>query len=57
MMLKLSALLVSGPKFMVPRHNRLTSSPVRPRWVYFVGYSLSLKLCPFQKILCIPTES
>src|ERR687895_2384204 len=25
---------VSGPKFIVPRHSRLTSSPVRPRWVY-----------------------
>ena len=24
---------VSGPKFIVPRQSRLTSSPVRPRWV------------------------
>jgi hypothetical protein len=23
----------SGPKFIVPRHSRLTSSPLRPRWV------------------------
>src|SRR5664280_2490864 len=25
---------VSGPKFMVPRHSRLTDRPLRPRCVY-----------------------
>jgi hypothetical protein len=33
MMAKLSASFVCGPKFMVPRHRRLTESPVRPRFV------------------------
>ncbi len=28
-----SGSVVSGPKFMVPRHSRLTDRPVRPRWV------------------------
>src|SRR5947208_9191381 len=31
---KLSVSLVWGPKFIVPRHSRLTCKPVRPRWVY-----------------------
>ena len=30
----LSGSSVSGPKFMVPRHSRLTDRPVRPRCVY-----------------------
>jgi len=29
--------LVCGPKFMVPRHRRLTVRPVRPRCVYSMG--------------------
>jgi len=33
MMRKASLSLVSGPKFMVPRHRRLTFSPVRPNFV------------------------
>ena len=31
---------VSGPKFMVPRQNRLTMSPSRPRCVYSMGFLL-----------------
>src|SRR5450755_1157572 len=27
---------VSGPKFIVPRHRRLTLRPERPRWVYSI---------------------
>src|SRR5689334_3828265 len=50
MILKLSASLVSGPKFIVPRHKRLTTSPVRPRWVYFTLSAL------FLSILFMPTE-
>src|SRR4051812_43980250 len=34
MMAKLSASLVWGPKFIVPRQSRLTCRPVRPRDVY-----------------------
>src|SRR5947208_7286481 len=34
MIAKLSASLVSAPKFMVPGQRRLTRSPVRPRWTY-----------------------
>src|SRR6266545_8029494 len=34
MIAKLSASLVCGPKFIVPRHNRLTCRPVRPRDIY-----------------------
>src|SRR5437667_5925519 len=34
---KLSASLVWGPKFMVPRQRRLTRSPVRPRRTYSMG--------------------
>jgi len=37
MMAKLSASLVSGPKFMVPRQRRLTFRPVRPSWTYCMG--------------------
>jgi hypothetical protein len=29
---------VSGPKFIVPRQSRLTSSPVLPRWVCSIDY-------------------
>src|SRR5690348_1604037 len=50
MILKLSASLVSGPKFIVPRQKRLTTNPVRPRWVYFILSAL------FLSILFIPTE-
>src|ERR1035437_1485715 len=35
--LKLSASEVMGPKFMVPRHRRLTFSPVLPRRVKFMS--------------------
>src|SRR5439155_24419801 len=31
---------VSGPKFMVPRHRRLTERPERPRWMYSILLSL-----------------
>src|SRR5689334_6562306 len=31
---QLSSSLVSGPKFIVPRQSRLTTRPVRPRFVY-----------------------
>src|SRR5579862_3458038 len=34
MIAKLSSSVVFGPKFIVPRHNRLTLRPVRPNWVY-----------------------
>src|SRR6185503_11238072 len=37
MMAKLSASLVSGPKFIVPRQSRLTFTPERPRWTYCIG--------------------
>src|SRR4029077_2026115 len=37
MMAKLSASLVSGPKFIVPRQSRLTFTPDRPRWTYCIG--------------------
>ena len=37
MMAKLSASLVSGPKFMVPRQSRLTRTPARPRWTWGMG--------------------
>src|ERR1700684_2332031 len=33
---------VSGPKFMVPRHRRLTLRPERPRWVYSMPLTFSL---------------
>ena len=41
---------VSGPKFMVPRHRRLTLRPERPRWMYsmflpFHGTAASLVRC------------
>ena len=32
MIAKLSASVVCGPKFIVPRHRRLTFRPVRPDW-------------------------
>src|SRR6476661_4779513 len=32
---------VSGPKFMVPRHRRLTERPERPRWMYSMCLTLS----------------
>jgi hypothetical protein len=38
---KLSASLVSGPKFMVPRPSRLTFSAVRPRRAYCMGTLLA----------------
>ena len=31
-----SASSVCGPKFIVPRHSRLTFKPVRPRYVYSI---------------------
>ena len=37
MTLKLSSLVVWGPKFIVPRHSRDTWRPVRPNEVYCMG--------------------
>ena len=37
MIRKASASGVSGPKFMVPRHSRLTFSPVLPSLVVSMG--------------------
>src|SRR6266498_5850576 len=38
-----SASDVSGPKFIVPKHSRLTDRPVRPRWVNCTGSSSHLE--------------
>ncbi|WP_231493831.1 hypothetical protein [Methanobrevibacter arboriphilus] len=35
---KLVASSVNSPKFMVPRANRLTLSPVRPKFTYFIFF-------------------
>src|SRR5881396_2737464 len=45
MIAKLSASLVCGPKFIVPRHSRLTCKLVRPRCVYSMAVLLSLWCC------------
>src|SRR5690348_8892731 len=44
MMLWLSSTSVTGPKFIVPRHSRLTERPVRPRCVYSMASSLPRRL-------------
>src|SRR5919109_2855420 len=41
---KLSASVVCGPKFIVPRQRRLTLSPVRPRLTYCTARTLSHEL-------------
>src|SRR2546423_81777 len=40
MIVKLSGSVVLGPKFIVPRQSRLTSSPVRPRFVYSMAVTV-----------------
>ena len=44
-----AASLVCGPKFIVPRHSRLTCKPVRPRWVYSITVLLFVE-CAFTQI-------
>ena len=44
MILKLSASLVLGPKFIVPRQSRLTLSPVLPNVVYSMSISFQVRL-------------
>src|SRR6266545_3507717 len=53
MIVKLSASAVCWPKFMVPRHSRLTLRPVRPRWVYFTVlllFALQAQLPPVEPL-------
>ncbi|GLY52743.1 hypothetical protein Lesp01_63990 [Lentzea sp. NBRC 102530] len=38
----LSSSVVSGPKFIVPRHRRETDRPLRPRFVYSMVPTLPL---------------
>src|SRR4051794_2062042 len=55
MMAKLSASDVRGPKFMVPKHNGLTLSPVRPRWRYVISEGVVAMRPRYRRRRCNPT--